>query len=273
MDVLLTWVGSRDPGWPNPRTEQREPGPILGLLKSRRFDKVYILANLPGRNDEFVRRAAETLRHIERHFPRVAVKMKPLEVVSVIDHREIFRVTNHACQEILRQEGSDDRSYYVYLSPGTPAMQTVWVLLVQSGLVPARLIEATPPDLKAPGVRTWREVDLSIPDFPQIVSPKDANRRIGILQAQTDNLRSENRSLRAQVKLAEAGAPAPTDGAIAEGFNLRDYLVAQEETMYVRALEQAGNKAATAARLLGIEPPAFRSRAQTLGIRSRNKRT
>jgi hypothetical protein len=46
MDVLLTWIGSRDPLWKNPRTGSNEPGPVLSLLARRRFDIVYLLFNL-----------------------------------------------------------------------------------------------------------------------------------------------------------------------------------------------------------------------------------
>jgi hypothetical protein len=57
MDVLLTWVGARDPGWDNPRTRARrsgqEPGPILSLLQSRPFDVVYLLYNIPADTDNF----------------------------------------------------------------------------------------------------------------------------------------------------------------------------------------------------------------------------
>lgn len=271
MDVLLTWVGSHDPAWRNHRTGRQEPGPILSLLKSRRFDAVYLLLNISD-HDDFAARATAVLRACERYFPTTRVKQRPVDLVSVTDYRELYRAMNHECQAIIKEEGRKDRVYFVFLSPGTPQMQTTWVLLVQSGLLPATMIQTTPPDLLAPGAPPWRTVDLSLPDFPQVVSPGETARRLGMLEAQRDNLLAENQRLSAELALARAGAGAPGGDAIPDGFSLRDYLAAQERAMYTRAYQQAGGNAAAAARLLGVEPAAFRARAATLGIRPRRRR-
>jgi hypothetical protein len=191
--------------------------------------------------------------------------------------REIYRVVNHTCQRIVRDEGRHDRDYYVFLSPGTPQMQTIWVLLVQSGLLPARMIGSTPQDLVAPGYPIWHEVTLSLENFPQVVSPGEVSRQVGILQAQNSNLRTENRRLAAELDTLRTGGPAIGAGPIEEGFRIRDYLEAQERALLVRALDQAGNNAAAAARLLGMEPHTFRDRAARLGVwerrRLRNEKT
>ena len=272
MDVLLTWVGSRDPYWTNRRTgKANDPGPILSLLKHRKFDVVYLLFNLYSAHDDYRQRATQVQRYCQRYFPRVVVKQRPIDLVSVIDYQEIFRVANHECQAIVREEGAG-RDYYVYLSPGTPQMQTVWVLLVQSGLLPATMIDATPEDLLAPGKRPWRVVDLSLPTFPQVVNPGETARVLGILETQNANLAAENRRLKAELRLRDAGASAPVDGPIGPGFRLADYLRAQEQALYVRALEQAKNNAAEAARLLGVEPHTFRAGAARLGVRQRRRR-
>ena len=243
MDILLSWVGSRDPHWDNQRTGKREPGPVLSLLKARRFDVAYLLLNL-DRRGEFPERATQVQRICATQFPDLMVRQRPLELVSVTDYREVFRVTNDACQRIVHQE-RDGPEFFVYLSPGTPQMQTVWILLVQSGLLKARLLDATPPDLVAPGSLLWREVDLSLQDFPQIVNPGETTRLVGILQAQVDNLSAENRRLRAELDRATAGGSLLTHGPIAEAFDLRHYLLAQERLLYVRALDQARGVGAT----------------------------
>jgi hypothetical protein len=190
----------------------------------------------------------------------------------VIDYEEIYRLTNDACQRILTEEGQDGRSYYVYLSPGTPQMQTIWVLLVQSGLLPARMLDATPPHLVAPGMRTWREVDLSLSNFPQVVSPGETARRVGVLEKQNENLSAENRRLKAELGLRQAGAALPPGDEIAPGFDLNEYLRAQERALYSRAFDQANGNAAAAARVLGIAPHTFRAGAQRLSVRGRRHR-
>jgi hypothetical protein len=272
VDVLLTWVGARDPTWLNPRTRRTESGPILTLLRHRRFDAVYLLLNLFATADDFAARATGVMRACQRPFPAMRVVQKALDLVRVTDYEEVYRVTNDACQRILAEEGTEDGRYFVFLSPGTPQMQTVWILLVQAGLVPARMLMTTPPDLVPPGVSPVQEVTFSLPTFPRITSPGDLERRIGILEAQNAGLRQENLRLHAELELLRAGdASAGADG-IPERFRLRTYLEGLERAMYVRALEQARGNAAVAGRLLGVEPAAFRARAVTLGVRGRRER-
>jgi hypothetical protein len=272
MDVLLTWVGSRDPGWNNPRTKKFEPGPILSLLDARRFDRIHLLFNLFSPVDDFRKRATDLQRVIDRRLKGTTVVQKPVDLVSVIDYIELFRVANDSVQAILGEyRGRNDADFFVYLSPGTPQMQAVWILLVQSGLLPAHMIEGTPPDLLAPGAPRWREVNLSIPNFPQVANPNETARMIGILQAQNDNLLAQNQMLAGENAALKAGANLLGD-EITESFSLPAYLVAQERALFVRALHEAAGNAAEAARRLGITPAAFRARATTLGVRARRAR-
>jgi hypothetical protein len=272
MDVLLTWVGARDPDWRNQRTGRIETGPVLSLLRERRFDVLYVFLNLYSRADDFRQRATALVRAIMRETPDVRIRQCPVDLVSVVDYVEIFRVVNHACQSIVEVHAADTPRYYVFLSPGTPQMQTVWVVLVQSGLLPATMIQTTPEELRSPGTPVWQEVRLPAYGFPRIVSPEAAAREAGIVQARMDNLFAENRALRAQLEVARVGGPVTAAAPLPEGFELREYLLTQERAMYVRALDQAGDNAAAAARLLGVEPAAFRARAVSLGIRPRRAR-
>ncbi|MCC6176110.1 MAG: hypothetical protein IT305_12460 [Chloroflexi bacterium] len=282
FNVLLTWVGLRDPGWDNPRTRsrrpaaQQEPGPILALLRERKrlgqpFDRVYLLVNVPARTEDLTTRATAVQRLAEQHFGPIDVRQKPVDLVAVADYREVYRATNDICQRMLRElrgEALGDARLWVYLSPGTPQMQAVWVLLVESGLLPATLLTATPPDLLSPGAPAVREVDLSLPDFPRVVSPGEVARRVSVLEAQNENLMAENRRLQAELGLKRVGANA-ADTAIGPRFSLKAFLEAHERALYTRALEQAEENAAEAARLLGVEPHTYRKRAAALGLRPR----
>jgi hypothetical protein len=152
-------------------------------------------------------------------------------------------------------------------------MATVWVLLVQSGLLPATMLITTPPDFLPEGKTIrWKEVDLSLPDFPQVVTPGETQRLLGILEAQNDNLRSENLRLRGELELHKTGSAQESDGLIPEGFSLPEHIVAQERAYYQLALSQVDDNAAAAARLLGLQPHTFRAGAQRLGLRTRRTR-
>jgi hypothetical protein len=269
-NILLTWVGSHDPvGW-NPRRKKEEIGPILSLLQQREFDAVYLFVTIFDEFDDFRKRATDVLRICRRDRPRMRVSQKPLDIISVTDHRELYRAMNNTCQEILREDGTAEKQYYVLLSPGTPQMATVWVLLVQSGLVPAKMLITTPPDLLPEGqIVRWKEVDLSLPDFPQVVTPGETQRLLGILEAQNDNLRSENLRLRGELELLKNGSSQESDALIPDGFSLPENMVAQERAYYELALSQVDDNAAAAARLLGLQPHTFRAGAERLGLRSR----
>ncbi len=210
-------------------------------------------------------------RVIEKQLKSTAVTQVPVDLVSVTDYVELFRVTNHAAQAILKAHQNHDAAYYVYLSPGTPQMQAVWVLLVQSGLLPAIMIQGTPPDLLAPGAPHSRELNLSIPEFPQVANPNETERIVAILERQNENLVAQNQLLSAENAAHKVGA-SQANKTIDEGFNLPAYLMSQERALYVRALIEAEGNAAEAARRLGITPPAFRARAASLGVRPRRAR-
>jgi len=272
VDVLLTWVGQRDPDWNNPRTKRGDIGPILSILQSRPFGRVYLLYTVHSKIDDFYLRASRVRRICAKHLSAVDVRLVPVELRGVTDYREVFEVTSDACQTILAVDGRDAHDYYVYLSPGTPQMQTVWILLVQSGLLPARMLDAIPRDLLEPGTRPWREVDLALDEFPRIINVGAMERRIRVLDAQNKNLAAINLRIDAENEALRAGLPMPGDESLREDFDVRAHLRAQERWLYARALQEAKGNAARAARLLKVDPHTFRARAAALGLRSRRAR-
>ncbi len=184
--------------------------------------------------------------------------------MDVTDHAELFRVMNHACQNLKRVH--PDAHFSIATASGTPAMQTVWVLLAQSGLFPATLLVTTPPQFARPGRSLVREVDLELDDFPQIQSPAEAKRQLSIVSHQIEALKTENSALSAQ------GAGSQKLEVPNDGFDLKSTLRNQELAYFRLALEKSGGNAAQAARLLGLRPHAFRKRAVDLEIWERNTR-
>jgi len=271
MDVLLTWVGSRDPHWFNDRTNRREPGPILTLLARRPFESVYLLFNIHGRTGDFRKRATAIMRFAAKRWPSLTVNQRPVDVASVVDHLELYLAVNHEVQGIKRELSRQHTSpeFFVFLSPGTPQMHVVWVLLVVYGLLPATMIESTPLDLALPATPGWRVVQFAVEDFPTGASPPAHAREVGLLQARNEALEAEVEELREGIRAAQAAAI----DSIPDGFDIRSYLAQRERALFLRALRQADGKAAAAARLLGIDPAAFRARAVTLGVRPRNVAT
>jgi hypothetical protein len=197
---------------------------------------------------------------------------KVVDVVNVTDYAEVFHATRQTCEEILNDEGEQDRNYFVYLSPGTPQMQTVWFLLVQSKILPARMLTATPLDLTAPGVPFWRLVDLDGSDLPTVVPPSGDN-DVSLLKSQNENLRTENLLLKARMTQGLAGPLSDPGQVLSEHIGLNDYLRAQEIEIIIRALDSQDGNASAAAKALGLKPHTLRARLLALGIRNRRSRS
>jgi two-component system response regulator AtoC len=67
----------------------------------------------------------------------------------------------------------------VLLSAGTPQAQTLWVILVQAGLLPARMLQVIPPAfVPVPHPKAVREVRLDIEGFPEIRALRDELERL-----------------------------------------------------------------------------------------------
>lgn len=261
LNILLSFVGSRDPFWRD-EAKNQHPGPVLSLLRERAFDCLHLFFNLGAGWNQ---RASQVLMSCHQSHPHLRVKHQPVEIIDVTDHAELYQVMNHECQAIRRQYINQDVKFWVATASGTPAMQTVWVLLVQSGLLPATLLVTTPPQWTKPGVSPVREVNLNIDDFPQIQSPDEAQRQLSILQTQIQILKTQNATLRAK----SLGAQLEISG---QGMDLQDTLRQHEVAYFRLAMERAGGNGAKAARLLGLKPHTFRKRAVDLGVWNRRSR-
>jgi two-component system, NtrC family, response regulator AtoC len=151
-NVLFSFVGNHDP-LEIPRTDS-DPGPVLSLLRAHaeRFDHVALF--LTG--GDYVERAQVikdvALREgLARTFSFIDIRLK-----SVVDYEELYEVmstTVLSTRENLGIEGECS----VLLDPGTPQMQTIWFLLAQAGILPARLLQGIPARFGG-GTYQYREV-------------------------------------------------------------------------------------------------------------------
>jgi DNA-binding NtrC family response regulator len=185
--VLLSFVGRRDPF-----QEEGAPGPLLCLLGVRSMDHVYLFFN-PDRRGEFLRRARELQERVERELPKTRVELVTIAAEPPTDYELLFKCMNHACQQILAAH-PPQTDFAICLDSGTPQMQTIWFLLAQSGLMPARLLQGVPPQFGS-GEYSVREVTLSLDSFPAISSPAALKRQLDILQTRVRRLETERATL------------------------------------------------------------------------------
>lgn len=112
--MLISWIGGND----LKAMEGGEPGPILSTLRAVHFDSVELLCSYPA---ERARAYIDWLRgHVE---VPVQVHHEPLS--SPVHFGEIYQ----AATKHLKQLVPSGAQLSILLSPGTPAMQAVWILL------------------------------------------------------------------------------------------------------------------------------------------------
>ncbi|RKX85279.1 MAG: hypothetical protein DRP70_11930 [Spirochaetes bacterium] len=169
---LVCFVGQRDPrpsfGVTGPVGEPVD-GPVLALINHRHFEQAYLLCNS---NDSF-ERATQIRIECEEDPELPKVNIISVDISDIIDHSTIYRSLLIATT--LLQERSKHQSPYwsVLLDPGTPQMQTAWILLVRSGAFNATLLQGIPPRFNN-GIYTCREVNLSDEALPVILPPGES---------------------------------------------------------------------------------------------------
>jgi len=171
-DNLICFVGARDPrpsfGITGP-TGDIEDGPILALLNHRHFDEVFLLCS----SDDFFERATQIKIECDETEGMPSVHLMPVTIPDVIDYTGIYTALLQVVSTLTERYEHRDAGWHVLLDPGTPQMQTSWILLVRSGAFPAGLIQGVPPRFNN-GLYTCRDVDLSDEALPVILPSGEA---------------------------------------------------------------------------------------------------
>lgn len=164
MRILLTW--SDRSALENPRSHQvkRSPedrGPVLRLLDQKEshgaYDAAWVLTT-PSHE----RASRELIQEMRRAIE--VVELNVLAVDDPSDHEKLFRALMPVVQAVPVQA-----EVTCVLSAGTPQAQTLWVVLVKSGLLQARMVQVIPPAfVPHPHPKAIREVNLDIVGFPEI---------------------------------------------------------------------------------------------------------
>ena len=163
--ILLTWsdrgVSGPRPHFHRPPAAQDE-GPVLRLASqpAYRYDEAEILTTPPGEAN-----AQELVAALGAHIPAVRLRVLPA-VTDPSDHAQLFSALEPVVADHRGQRGA---AVDVLLSAGTPQMQTLWVILVQAGLLPARMLQVIPPVfVPDPHPEPVRVVRLDMDGFPEI---------------------------------------------------------------------------------------------------------
>ena len=139
MAILVAWIGNTDL-----RSSQGHgsagDGPILSAVLAKSFDRLVLLSDfgldVSAKYEAWVKKRAQCQVHVE------TVKLR-----GPTDFEDIYRAANSVLRDLRARYPSESLTYH--LSPGTPAMAAVWILLSKTSY-PAELIESS----REQGVRT-----------------------------------------------------------------------------------------------------------------------
>ncbi|WP_445361910.1 sigma 54-interacting transcriptional regulator [Microbulbifer sp. EKSA005] len=117
--VMISWIGANDlKNTSNGAVDGRPLGPIASTLKSHSFDAVELLYSYPE---------AEVNPYLHWLSQQVEIPTKayPESLVSPVDFSAIYEAADKHLARLV-DEGCE---LSILLSPGTPAMQSIWILL------------------------------------------------------------------------------------------------------------------------------------------------
>jgi len=145
--VLISWIAiNNDPYERNPGAPEGEPipGPTLTILFdeesefARRIrDVVLFHRQSEGPRGEHEREVVERTQALLQQ-REVKVQLEPWTGDDPTDHRQIFEFLRERLP-VLRQR-FEGRQLVIHVSPGTPSMQTIWVLMAETGFVGAPFV-------------------------------------------------------------------------------------------------------------------------------------
>ncbi len=138
--ILISWI-SVNAGSAPLLSALDQPSPLYG-----RISRLYLLwRDAPGAPDrEVLSKTRDELRHaLDRFAPETVDRRWPTESAPT-DHLQIRRFVEAQLKRI--RADHPGAHLYVHLSPGTPAMHAVWLVLCATGFVagPVTMIQGTP---------------------------------------------------------------------------------------------------------------------------------
>ena len=133
--LLISWIGHNDmrafavssasdlrdeilTALPGPRPSENELGPIKTLVVQEQFDEIRLLSNYPA---QWEKRFSAWLDS--------RAKVVHVGLNNPTDYAEIFQLVNTELGQLKSRKDWGDTDLFIHLSPGSPAMTAIWLLL------------------------------------------------------------------------------------------------------------------------------------------------
>ena len=160
MKYLFSWVGNTDL---KAATENSKPGfgPIAQALVKRKFDRVVLLSDHGKKNND-------TFAKWLKSSASISIKVHSAKLTSPTNFGEIYESASKTVQESIKGN-TQDAELTFHLSPGTPAMAAVWIILAKTRFS-AELVESS----REAGVKTVSfPFDISADYIPDLLRKPD----------------------------------------------------------------------------------------------------
>jgi len=161
MHILLSFVGFHDPYSKALISGEERPGPILTVVRERRFDRV-ILFSTPRTADH----TRSTAQAIAGQIDTLPVEIIDLTLEDPTDYKSILSSLRQHCANIL--DRFPGVQLHISTASGTPQMHACWLLLVASGETPGRLLHTRPPEFVSDKKPVVSEIDPTTIPFPEM---------------------------------------------------------------------------------------------------------
>jgi DNA-binding NtrC family response regulator len=124
MRMLVSWIGNADLRAPDAE-DKSDLGPVAQAIEARPFDRVLLLAD---QDKAALRKYEGWLRAKITSKGRVQLNLEHVELTSPTNFDEIYTAVTDTLEKSLR-EFREQPQLTFHLSPGTPAMAAIWVIL------------------------------------------------------------------------------------------------------------------------------------------------
>jgi transcriptional regulator with GAF, ATPase, and Fis domain len=122
--MLVSWIGNADLRAPDAE-DKSDVGPIAQAIEARQFDRILLLAD---QKKAVLRKYEGWLRAKIASKGRVQLSLEHVELTSPTNFDEIYTAVTDTLEKSLR-EFREQLELTFHLSPGTPAMAAIWVIL------------------------------------------------------------------------------------------------------------------------------------------------
>jgi len=203
MKTLVAWLGNTDLNASlsnNPR--EKDIGPIAQAVKFGKYDYLLLLTN----------QAKEQVHNYVGWLMSgydIDISIKAFELSDPTHYRSIYLASTEAIEQLISESGVEPSDLTFHISPGTPQMQTIWVILANTRY-PAKLIQTS---REREGIQTPEiPFEMAAQFIPMVMKSADENLRKAVAEippegAHFGDIVYRSETMQRAVTLAKKAAP------------------------------------------------------------------